>query len=65
MGHGACMGIAWMNMKDGWMGLKHSSPNITYFLWDMYVWGVWAAQASKCTPGHPPKLDMFEWGGRF
>ncbi len=31
MGHGACMGIAWVNMKDGWMRLKHSSPNITYF----------------------------------
>jgi len=26
-----------------------------------YVSGVWAAQASKCRPGHPPKLDMFEW----
>jgi hypothetical protein len=31
MGHGAWMGIAWRNMEDGCMGLKHSSWNVTCF----------------------------------
>jgi hypothetical protein len=30
-GHGAWMGIAWGNMGDGQMGLKHSSRNVTCF----------------------------------
>jgi hypothetical protein len=31
MGHGAWMGIAWENMEDGRMGLKHNSENVTCF----------------------------------
>jgi len=31
IGHGAWMKIAWGNMEDGWMGLKHSSQNVTCF----------------------------------
>ncbi len=31
MGHGAWMGIAWGNMEDGCMGLKHNFQNITCF----------------------------------
>jgi len=31
MGHGSWMEIAWGNMGDGWMGLKHSSWNNTCF----------------------------------
>jgi hypothetical protein len=39
MGHGAWMGIIWVNMEDGCMGLKHNSQNVTCFSGDMF-WGL-------------------------
>jgi hypothetical protein len=44
------MGIAWGNIKNGHMRLKHSS-----------CLGSSAAWASKRVLGHPAKLDMFQW----
>jgi len=59
MGHGAWMGIAWGNMGDGRMGLKHSSQNVTCF--GGICFGGRAAWESKCVLGHSSKLDMFRW----
>jgi hypothetical protein len=41
MGHGAWMGIAWVNMQDGRMGPKHSSQNVTCLVGS--VSGAWVA----------------------
>jgi hypothetical protein len=49
MGHGAWMGIAWVNMEDGQMGLKHSSQNITCLMG--YVSGVWCRNPTLAKRG--------------
>ncbi len=54
------MGIAWGNMEDGLMGLKHSSRNFTCF-GGRYVSRAQVVWALKHMLGRLPKLDMFWW----
>jgi hypothetical protein len=57
-------GLYWGTWKMGGWGWN-ITPQTLHILVG-YVSGVRAARASKCTPGHPPKLDMFQRvGGRF
>jgi hypothetical protein len=58
MGHGAWMGIAWGNMEDGCMGLKHNSRDVTCFDGDMF-WRL--THASKRALSCSLKCDMFSW----
>jgi hypothetical protein len=53
------MGIAWGNMEDGWMGLKHTSQNVTYFAGICFK-GLGYPNI-KTHAKLPTKLDMFWW----
>ncbi len=66
--HGWVMGHAWglhggTWKMDGWG--RNIAPKTCNVLVG-YVSGAQATRASKHMPGHPPKLDMFQWvGGGF
>jgi hypothetical protein len=56
------IGIAWGNMEDGHMGLKHSSQNFTHFNGDMF-WGL-GLFGIKTRVGSPVETWHVSVGGR-